>query len=339
MDERENIQEVKDVQQDIWQDVWQGADTSTNNGKSSIPIVFIVLAILALGIIGFIIYIAFKPEQVQGYQDYTIQKDQYFMEYSEHFDYWDVVTVEYPEIEGIDEELQEQINTAMYDMAMDRTRYWHLRPNKEVAAYQKEKYSLFCSDVNCDVNYHSQYLVSVHYSEYYAPNEPVWHTKYTERAINIDLMTGEVYELSDVFYIDEEFIKLWMQGMNEEYEDTFSDDSESVEILLSWFHKEDDELNECYEFRPYFYLTEEKDFVIGISLDPLLPGLTSSPPENTTYCIEIEAEKLKPYQTDSGFWEKYEKSEMTGEVLPCKNKKNNLWLGEEAGIWSYWDER
>ncbi|MCM1325763.1 MAG: hypothetical protein NC094_05355 [Bacteroidales bacterium] len=322
MDTKESIEEKKYMQE---KKIWIG---------------LISAAIVLAGILALFLYVAFSSKEEQGYQDYRIQKEQYFMEYSEHFDYWDVVTVEYPRLEGIDEELQEQINTAMYDMAMDRTRFWHLRPSKEIAAYQKESYwSLFCSDVNCDIDYHSQYLASVHYCEYYAPKEPVYHTKYTERAINVDLMTGEIYELSDVFRIDEGFIKLWMQSMNAEYEGAFTEDEATVEILLDWFHKEDEELNELYEFRPYFYLTEEKDFVIGISLDPLLAGLTQAPPENSTYNIKIEADKLKPYRTDSGFWEKYEKSEMAGEVLPCKNKQSNLWLGEEASVWGYWDER
>lgn len=298
----------------------------------------IVLAVIVGGIIGVLIHIALHPEQVFGYRDYTIQKEQYYVEYSDQFDYWDVVTVEYPVIEGIEEELQEWINTAMYDMAMDRTRFWHLEPGKEVAAFQKEHYSLFCSDVNCDIDYHSQYLASVHYAEYYSPGNPVYLTKYTERAMNVDLMTGEVYELSDVLRIDEDFIRLWMQSMNAEYEDTFSEDEETVEILLSWFRKEDEELNWRYEFHPYFYLTEEKNFVIGISLDPLLAGLTGAAPENSTYKVQIAAEKLTPYQTDSGFWEKYERSEMAGEVLPCKDKQSNLWLGGEASTWNYWEE-
>lgn len=341
MDERENVQTNAQTEASI--NAQMNAQTiqqDSDNNKAFIHIAAIVFAILALGSIGFLIYVAFSPKPMPGYRNYVIHKEQYYMEYSEHFDYWDVVTIEYPELEGIDEELQEQINTSMYDVAMDRARYWHLRPDTEVAAFQKEYFSLFCSDVNCDVNYHSQFLASVHYCEFYSPGDPVYGTKYTERAINVDLLTGEIYELSDVFNIDEEFIKLWIQSMNEEHGQAFlADSDDAVEILLSWFHKEDEELNQFYEFRPYFYLTEDKGFVIGISLDPLPAGITSSAPENSTYCTCIETEKLEPYRTDSAFWEKYDKSEMAGEVLPCKNKKENLWLGEEASIWSYWDER
>lgn len=34
-------------------------------------------------------------------------------------------------------------------------------------------------------------------------------------------------------------------------------------------------------------------------------------------------------------WDKYEKSETTGEVLSCQDKQNNIWLGEGASVWDY----
>lgn len=325
MDERENTQPTL---------------SDTIKRKNPLLIAATLLAALALIGLGILIYATFRPHQGKGYQNYTIQKEQYYVEYSEHFDYWDVLTIEYPQIEGIDEALQEQMNTAMYDVAMDRARYWHLIPNEEVSAFQKENFSIYCSDVNCDVNYHSQYLVSINYQEYYSIGNPVSMTRYTERALNIDLETGEVYGLKDILTIDEDFIKLLCQSINEEQGwELFPDDEESVEILLSWFHNKDEELEEVYEFCPYFYLTEDKNFVIGLSVNPLPKGVTASAPENDTYCAYMEAESLEPYQTDSVFWEKYDKSQMAGEVLPCLDKKQNRWLGEEAGVWDYWEER
>lgn len=311
----------------------------TKAGRQNI--IFIpILALLALLALGIIIYANLRSRPPKGRWDYTIQKEQYFVEYSEQYDYWDVLTVEYPRLEGIDEDLQEEINALMYDAAMDRADFWHFNPDEDVLAFQKEEYQLFCCDVDCDVNYHSQYLVSIHYSEYYAPAEPVWSTRYTERALNIDLMTGEAYGLGDIFTVDEDFIILWCQSVNKEQWAKLFDpeDSETVGIFLSWFHGEDEELEAYYEFRPYFYLTEEGDFVVGISLDPKLRGLGTSAPQNTTFNTRIPAGELEAYRTDSEFWNKYEKSETAGEVLPCQNKEENLWLGEDRGIWSYWEE-
>ena len=47
-------------------------------------------------------------------------------------------------------------------------------------------------------------------------------------------------------------------------------------------------------------------------------------------------EELEAFKKESDFWEKYDKSELAGEVLPCPDKKENIWLGENAGIWD-WD--
>ncbi len=47
---------------------------------------------------------------------------------------------------------------------------------------------------------------------------------------------------------------------------------------------------------------------------------------------------IAPYRTESVFWDKYDKSESTGEVLRCKGKHDNIWLGDQASIWDYWEE-
>ena len=38
--------------------------------------------------------------------------------------------------------------------------------------------------------------------------------------------------------------------------------------ILSWFLDEDEEAREYYMFTPFFYIDENKDFVIGLSYDP-----------------------------------------------------------------------
>ncbi len=286
-----------------------------------------------------LLFTACGTHKEQGYQNYTLQKEQLFVEYSEQYDYWDVITIEYPTLEGVEEEIQEKLNTLMYDTALDRTNYWHYKPDDAVSRFKEDHFSLFCSDVDCDVDYHSQYLLSICFSEIYAPGNPVYRTKLTQRGLNLDLLTGEVYELSDIFNVDKEFVALWWQKVLEESEESAEDtDEETIEVLLSWFQKTDAKMNEKYDIYPYFYLTEEKDFVVGISLDPTPVRLSEGEPENSTFYAHIEASELEDYRTDSAFWEKYEKSEMAGEVIPCENKQENLWLGEGASVWSYWEE-
>lgn len=202
-----------------------------SDGKKERKLVFVIIFVciaLAVGIEAYMI-LAMRPSK--GYEDYTVQKEQYYVEYSEQYDYWDVLTVEYPRLEGIGGEQTELINRQMYDTAMDRVDYWHLKPDEEVRKLQEE-YSIFSSDVRCDVTYHSQYLLSVDFKEMYAPVNPVYYAYYTERGLNIDLMTGEVYELPDILLVNEDFVDLWCREANRKYGDELPYNEEMCGYLL-----------------------------------------------------------------------------------------------------------
>ena len=134
----------------------------------------LILFVVATLMICAVIYHFIRMLPERGYKDYTVQMEQHFVEYSEQYDYWDVLTVDYPKITGIDEKVQERLNEAMYETAMDRVNYWHLSPSAAVREFQKERFSIFCSDVVCEVTYHSQYLLSVDYYELYSLGNPVW---------------------------------------------------------------------------------------------------------------------------------------------------------------------
>lgn len=270
----------------------------------------------------------------KGCFDYTVQKEQYYVEYSEEYDYWDVITVEYPRLEGIDDELQAQINQMMYDAAMDRVYYWHFNPSDEIKKFQEEYFSIFASDVNCDVTYHSQYLLSVDYCEYYSAGNPVWMTNGTERALTVDLITGQSYRLMDIIEINRDFVKLWDQRFSDDSDEEYADD-ETIDYLLDWFLQQDEEMNADYFFTPFFYITEDKAFVIGVSLDPRLDYAYTYEPVTRSFSTQLTAEELEAYRKQGDFWDKFEKSELTGEVLPCKDKMNNIWLGDDAGVWDY----
>lgn len=270
----------------------------------------------------------------KGYEDYTVQKEQYYVEYSEKYDYWDVLTVEYPRLKGLDDEVQAQINQLLYDTAMDRVIYWHLNPSDEVKAFQEEFFSVFASNVNCEVTYHSQYLLSADYREYYSAGNPVWMTNGTERALTIDLSSGESYELDDILEINKDFIRLWDKSLSDELDEEYGND-EDIELVLSWFLQSDAEINRNYFCHSFFYLTEDKNFVIGVSLDPVLEYAYTYEPIDRSFYTELSIDELEEFKKESDFWIKYEKSETTGEVLPCKDKKENIWLGENAGVWDY----
>ncbi len=268
----------------------------------------------------------------KGVEVYTVQNEQYYVEYSEQYDYWDVITVEYPRIEGIDETVMEQLNTLLYDTAMDRVNYWHLEPSDEVKDFRKEYFSIFSSDVFCEITYHSQYLLSAAYDECYAPGNPIWYVNKTQRALTVDLLTGESYALTDIFEVDREFVSLWDKAVADTLNLEYADD-DMLEVLLDCFWQRDEEINQEFFCRSFFYLTQDKDFVIGLALDPVLGGVyTYEPVDRTSYAV-LSMEELEAFKKESGFWEKYELSEPAGEALPCVDKKENLWLGESGAAW------
>lgn len=308
--------------------------------KPAIP-VFICLAVVLTVAAAVGVYLL-RTAAPKGYYDYTVQKQQYYVEYSDQYDYWDVLTVEYPVLEeagtsqGKMENL-EQINAMFYDAAMDRVNYWHLKPNDEVKELQSE-YHIFSSDVQCDVTWHSQYLVSVNYKEIYAPINPVWYVFITQRGLAVDLLNGENYAFTDILRLDEDFIDLWIARMNEEKGEEIIA-PEDADIFLDWFSGSDEELAEYYDFAPFFYIDGEEEFVIGLSVNPTAAGMMGGSPSGTTFDARLTAEELAPYRTESVFWERYDMSEDTGEVRECGEKHENLWLGEQAGVWDYWEEK
>lgn len=135
----------------------------------------------------------------------------------------------------------------------------------------------------------------------------MWCTNGTERALTLDLVTGQSYELADILELNKDF----------------------------WFTQSDEEINQDYFCRPFFYVTEEKDLIIGVSLEPILEYVYTYEPVRRNFYAQLSEEELAPFKKDSEFWNKYEKSEPAGEVLPCEDKKENLWLGEDAGVWDY----
>lgn len=308
-------------------------ETKSGKWKWILPVALCVCILLGIGAAVAPVFL-----QPKGCLDYTVQMEQHYVEYSEEYEYWDVLTVEYPRLQDADTELQNKINDALYDTAMDRVNYWHLSPDEEVKAFQ-ENFSIFCSDVTADVPFHSQYLLSANYHELYSAGNPVWYTMITDRAVNVDLLTGEVYELGDIITIDEEFVKLWCDAAQDKYGEPFEGDSEEYELFLSWFLDEDEEMKEFYQFSNFFYPTQDGTFMIGLTYDPKPAAIYAAEPRDVTFSVELAADLLTPFRTESEFWGQYERSEQTGQILECEDLQTNLWLRDDASVWSYWEER
>ena len=304
------------------------------NGKKKWKVLVVpcVCALMGIGAVT-----VMRSLQPKGCWDYTIQMEQYYVEYSDEFEYWDVLTVEYPRLQDADTELQEKINEALYNTAMDRVNYWHLSPDEEVQEFQQDYFSIFCSDVQTDVPFHSQYLLSADYKELYSAGNPVWYTMITERAVNVDLLTGEIYELGDILTIDEEFIELWCDAALKKYGEPFEGSQEEQELFLSWFLDEDEDVKELYQLGNFFYPTGDGTFNIGLTYDPRPVAIRAMKPRDIIFSVELGADQLALFRTESEFWEKYDRSEQTGQISECEELQTNLWLDDDAGVWDYWE--
>lgn len=69
----------------------QAVQTKKGRGKRLVLTGSLVLLAICLAGIGYVIFREFLPKR---YQNYTVRLEQYFVEYSEEYDYWDVLTVD-----------------------------------------------------------------------------------------------------------------------------------------------------------------------------------------------------------------------------------------------------
>ena len=159
----------------------------------------------------------------------------------------------------------------------------------------------------------------------------------TERAVNADLLTGEIYELDDILNIDADFAKLWCDAALEKYGEPFEGGQEEYELFLSWFLNEDEEVKETYQLGNFFYPTGDGTFVIGLTYDPKPSAIFAAEPRDVTFSVELDAGRLTPFRTESGFWRQYDRSEQTGQILECEDLQTNLWLDDDASVWDYWE--
>lgn len=302
--------------------------------KTTKIILWAAVAALAL-LLGIGAYGLFGSHTPGDYRDYTIRKEQYVVEYSNQYDYRDVITVEYPVLSGISEEQADAVNQIFYDTAMDKVNYWHLFPDDEVKELQEEYY-LYCSDVRCSIAFHSQYLVSMIFYESYAPIYPIYYAHKTQRSANVNLITGEAYEVSDVIQIDDDFMAFWC---DRSWNNVVWYDPDTRITFQQWFLGEDEELNELYMFRPFFYLMEDGRIVVGISIDPTARTTLNNLALESSYYAVFSAEELVPYRTESEFWELYDQSQRAGKVIPCENLQENIWMKKDSVIWEYIEKK
>lgn len=287
---------------------------------------FVLLSLAAVAVF------SLHSEGSRGVRDYRIIHEQVYEEYTERYEYSDVLTLGYVRLEGLSQKVQDGINEKIYSSIFGRADYWHYEPDEEVKAFQ-ESYTIYSDDVVCTPELHSQYLLSLNFTELYAPDNPAFWMKHTRWGMTFDLITGEEYRLQDILITDERFSKLWM----DKAVSGKGDDKRYIATIQEWFTGEI--TNEEYEIVPFYFVTQDKELFIGLALNPTLEGLYQGAPEDNTLGESFTYEELEAFVTDSPFWERYHQSKPAGEIVENEEHAENLWLGEEGAVWDYWESR
>lgn len=153
---------------------------------------------------------------------YTIADDTYTEQESEEGKEINF-RVTYPKISSTDNNMpqQEEINSYIRDCAMNTADQTYLAPSeqtKELFA-DTETYNYFGSEVSYKITYMDDSLISIVFEDHY-----FWGSIYAEfcdiRTLNINLKTGECYELPDVIKTDSEFTTYWLGRMLAEEPDS-----------------------------------------------------------------------------------------------------------------------
>lgn len=128
-------------------------------------------------------------------------------------------SVEFPVIDGLEEDVEKKVNVLLKECAMESVKELYLEPSEEL----KEKvimaeYPMLTSFVRYKVCYASEELLSVAFEDTSYRGS---YEDYTEnlRTVNINLRNGTLYQVKDIVELDDEFVELWLDKMREDERD------------------------------------------------------------------------------------------------------------------------
>lgn len=258
---------------------------------------------------------------------YTIEMLQYnhSKEYSEGDWHREDIAIEYPVINGIGNEAMKKINKQAYDMSFKAFDYWYTVLEKTFPS----ETTFFDCQVDCRIGFHSQYLVSMNFWETYSA---VSHFELdgvngTERGLTVDLETGEEYSIYDIFKIDRAFVEVWIDALKDKYPKgiTYEYDEDFTDFILEMFQEQGEKLGPEFDIFPYYYICNNRNFAVGLAIEPKLKKVSYYEPTRNYLCVEMYPEELMEFRTDNAFWDKLDQSLTVGKVIECKNKKSIKW--------------
>lgn len=226
---------------------------------------------------------------------YKISDEEYKFEDTEAKNTTIQFEVRYPQITGLDKAIEETVNKALKDCAMETVDKIYTNPSDEIKeGVLKAQNPALVSYVRYRVTYLSKDFISVVFedSSYQGSAE---EGAMDLRTMNISLKDGAVYEVKDIVKLSDEFIKQLRTGLQDEADNN---------SFLSELSDEDmkktmggDTLNGVYV--PNFFVDED-GIEIGYDFN-----YTSQDQNDLGYVwvtAPFELDGIQAYKTDSKMW-------------------------------------
>lgn len=204
-----------------------------------------------------------------------------------------LLDVKYPVLSGLSEEHADTINNIIKDQAMVSADNYYLNvEGRSKLTPGSDGVTYIISEVSYQVTYLSDDFISVVFEDCYCAGD--YSMQYIDmRSCNINLKTGESYELSQIVNANEKLAEDFQEKLDDKYQYNdviYGIDTEEYESMLSGEKEQDDSFMGYYRtedgiqmYVSFHYFTQESSLV----------GWLTAP-----YSLE----DLKPYQADSEFW-------------------------------------
>lgn len=208
--------------------------------------------------------------------------------------------VRYPKISGLDGSVQDKVNAALKDCAMETVDQIYLNPSMETKeSIMREQYPVLASFVEYKVSFQNQDFISVVFQDYNCRGSQE-SLKISLRTRNISLKDGTVYEVKDIIKPEPDFITNWITVMRGEANSqqllSELNEKEMKEVLLG-----NDKNNIYYDN----FFVDAEGLEIGLGLE-----YAADDPNNLGFSwvtAPYTPQDLEAYKTNAEFWEEIKK--------------------------------
>lgn len=203
--------------------------------------------------------------------------------------------VRYPKLTGLDSAQEEKINELIKQCAMKTVDEIYTHPSEDMKEKMlKSQNSALVSIVDYKITYQSNEFLSIVFND-----ECYKGTEYGGielRSVNVNLKTGDTYEIKDIVDMNDSFMKVWLQSMKGEAPSAAFLD----EVSLDDFYKvlKGDTFDGKYS---NVFFVDDDGLEIGLSV-------MHQPEEQTEGAFygwitaPFSFHEINTYKTDSAFW-------------------------------------